>query len=234
MPLRKDSLVDSGNGSQNGHTAMRFHNGAHHGFMTRPADPVQDHTPDRYIGIKLLTTDDHGGHRSSRPGAIRNEDQRRPQQLGQFRRAVASVSVHAVEKAPVPLHQHAIRFPCNGRKGRNHPSAFHQKKIQIVAWIAGRHFQPSRIDIIGTLFERKYLLASPAKARSHAHGQEGLSRISPESGENHPGTVNNHFPALSLITHCLPLRAGCRHLSVRTWSCCRSTSTPAFRPRPSR
>ncbi len=159
----------------------------------------------------MLTAENHGGYRTRCHAAVHDQYDRRLQQLGKLRRAVTSLSVHAIEKTPVALHQCAIGLPHTGGKGRDDPLPFHQEEIQIMAGLTRCHFKPGSIDIIGTLFKRGYRLSPAAKASPHAHGQEGLSRISSQSGENYPWTVYNHFSALSPIVRRLPFRAGCRH-----------------------
>jgi len=77
----------------------------------------------------MLTTENHGGHGTGGHAAVHYQYNRRLQQLGKFRRAVTSLSVHTIVKASVTFHQGTIGLPHMGGKGRDESFPFHQEEV---------------------------------------------------------------------------------------------------------
>ena len=176
MTFRKEIVLLPRDDSQYGNPAIVLDCSPQNRFMAFSGDLIEKHPGDSDLGVELETSQDLRRCRACDFGCIHDENDRCPEEFGQFRSGKTAPDIDPVIQTAIAFYQTAITSMRALNEGAEHLFSRHQKRVQIVTGLLGCHGQPACIDIIRPFLKRDQpqpLVSAPC--RHKAKGYQGLA-----------------------------------------------------------
>ena len=174
------ALLDPGSGfpvdgPQQGQVRVVLHHPAQVGLVPAAAHLVEDETGNGQVRVEGQITQQERGQTPGHPLDIHQQQDRRPQQLGQLGVTVAAMQVRGIVEADIALNQTQVGPRHAPGEGRLDLRRRHGVVIQIQTGASRGLTEPEGIDIVRPLFEGAHPLTPVGQFPAQPDGQRRLT-----------------------------------------------------------